>query len=127
MLGFPAAPFILPLATDDIQDFIGYAQINPEHKVRLRRMGTGRNAEWILSPADHESDTLFGSQLGGYQLTFNLPDRLESWIGENEQYRISRTRAVKREYLSDIVIYRMEGDNLHTYQLQYEPTELRRG
>jgi hypothetical protein len=30
------------------------------------------------------------------------------------------------EYLSDIVIYRMEGDNLHTYQLKYEPTELRR-
>jgi hypothetical protein len=126
LLGFPAAPFILPLVTSNIQEFLDYARVDPEHAVRLRRMGVGHAAEWVVSPTDQGKDDLFDDYLPGYRLTFNLPDRLESWIGDNEEYRINRTRAVKREYLSDIVIYRMEGDNLHTYQLKYEPTELRR-
>jgi hypothetical protein len=39
------------------------------------------------------------------------------------KHRLSRARAVKSQFLSDIIIYRM-GDNLRTFQLQYEPTDL---
>jgi hypothetical protein len=62
----------------------------------------------------------------GYQLTFKLPDRLESWISEHEEQRSSRTRAVKSQFLSDIIIYRMVGDYLQTFQLRYQLGELRR-
>lgn len=62
----------------------------------------------------------------GYQLTFNLPDELESWISRDEEYRVSRARVVKRKFLSDILIYRMEGDSLQTFRLKYEPGALRR-
>jgi hypothetical protein len=117
LLGFPAAPFILPLAADDVQRFLAYADARPEHTVRLRRTGTGSAAEWAVTPED---------TLGEYRLTFNLPEQLESWIGDHEKWRGSRTAAVKRQFLSDIVIYRMEEDNLRTYQLKYEPGELRR-
>ena len=34
--------------------------------------------------------------------------------------------AAMRQFLSDILIYRMEGDNLQTFQLKYEPGALRR-
>ncbi|MFD0856801.1 hypothetical protein ACFQ07_31505, partial [Actinomadura adrarensis] len=52
LLGFPSAPFILPLAADDHRDFLGYAMDRPDHLVRIRRRGTGAAAEWTVSPAD---------------------------------------------------------------------------
>jgi hypothetical protein len=83
----------------------------------LRRADQGTHSEWRVSPAGQEEE---------YLLTFNLPDHLESWISEHEEHRASRTRAVKKQFLSDIVIYRMEGDSLQTFQLHYEPSELSR-
>jgi hypothetical protein len=127
LLGFPAAPFILPLATDDIGQFLRYASVRPEHEISLRRTGEGREAEWTISPVDQEpADSLF-VQREGYWLTFNLPERLESWISEHEEHRTSRIRAVKKQFLSEIIIYRMESDTLQTFQLQYHPADLRRG
>jgi hypothetical protein len=117
LLGFPAAPFILPLAAADVVGFLAYANVHPEHRIRLRRTGTGSAAEWVVTPQGSED---------GYRLTFSLPERLESWIGEREEWRGGRTAAVKKQFLSDIVIYRMEDDNLRTFQLKYEPSELRR-
>lgn len=127
LLGFPSAPFILPLATADAEQFLAYATANPEHQVRLRRTGRGKAAEWTVIPAGQpRSDLLFTDQSERYSLTFNLPDELEFWIAQDEEYRVRRIRAVKTQFLSDIVIYRMEGDKLRTFQLQYHPNELRR-
>ncbi len=127
LLGFPAAPFILPLATNDIGQFLTYASARPEHEISLRRTGEGREAEWTISPANQEpADSLFAPR-EGYWLTFDLPERLESWISEHEEHRTSRIRAVKKQFLSDIIIYRMEADTLQTFQLQYHPGDLRRG
>jgi len=124
LMGFPAAPFVLPLAVDDVTRFLNYARVHPDHTIRLRRAGEGTHTEWRVSPADRPHAWYQG--LEEYQLTFNLPDHLESWISENEEHRASRTRAVKRQFLSDIVIYRMEGDSLQTFQLHYQPGELDR-
>lgn len=127
LLGFPATPFILPLAPDDIGRFLAYSRSHPDHAIRLRRTGEGREAEWSVSPADQEwSDPLF-DQREGYRLTFNLPERIEEWISEHEEQRASRIRSVKTQLLSEIIVYRMEGDNLQTFQLQYRPRDLRRG
>jgi hypothetical protein len=117
LMGFPAAPFVLPLAVGDVTRFLNYASVRPDHRVRLRRADQGTHSEWRVSPAGQEEE---------YLLTFNLPDHLESWISEHEEHRASRTRAVKKQFLSDIVIYRMEGDSLQTFQLHYEPGELSR-
>jgi hypothetical protein len=125
LLGFPSAPFVLTLAIGDVERFLAYASTQPDHQVRVRRTGTGSAAEWIVTPAVQvQNDLLFKDEREGYELTFNLPDELESWISQDEQYRVSRTRAVKKQFLSDIVIYRMEGDNLQTFQLKYEPSVL---
>jgi Restriction endonuclease len=125
LLGFPAAPFVLPLASDDVTQFLNYARVLPDHRVRLRPAGQGAHVEWRVSPAELQDPT--GQSLGGYELAFNLPDHLETWINEQDEHRSSRTRAVKQQFLSDIVVYRMEGDRLQTFQLHYQPGELKRG
>jgi hypothetical protein len=85
--------------------------------IRLRRTGQGTDAEWTVSPLDEPR---------GYQVTFSLPRHVETWISQHEERRIERTLAVKQQMLSDIVIYRMTGDDLHVYQLRYAPSQLRR-
>jgi Restriction endonuclease len=117
LLGFPAAPFILPLGADDPGRFIQYAENRPAHPVRLRRTGSGSQAEWTLSP---------WTDPDAYQLAFTLPERIESWISENEERRARRASAIKSDFLSEITIYRRHGGVMRIYQLRYEPSELHR-
>jgi hypothetical protein len=91
LLGFPSAPFILPLATDDHERFLEYAEASPDHTVRIRRRGTGGATEWTLSPAD---------AVGAYELTFKLPEHIEEWIGDVEGKERRRTAEVKEQFLS---------------------------
>jgi len=117
LLGFPGAPFILVLGADDPDLFIEYAERHQTHAVRLRRTGSGANAEWSVSSwADPDA----------YRLSFNLPERVESWISESEERRLRRANSVKFDFLSEITIYRRRGDNMRIYQLRYEPVELHR-
>src|SRR5260370_959801 len=134
LLGFPSAPFVLPLATDDIEGFLAYSTAKPEHRIQLRRTDHSNMAEWMVSPADTpwddypaaRADLFFPHETEGYTLTFNLPDELQSCISQDEEYRISRTKAVQRQPLSHILIYPLEDDTLQTFQLRYEPGDLRR-
>lgn len=125
LLGFPSAPFILPMATDDVDGFLHYAGNDPEHRIRLRRrVGEENTAEWVVTPDPEYDDTLMGRR-GRYELSFELPRYLEQWIERGSEEAISRTRAVKRDLLADIVIYRMENDELRTFQLKYQPSDFR--
>jgi hypothetical protein len=75
LLGFPAAPFILTFGVAQLEQFVDYAERHPSHAVRLRRTGANGQPEWTASPSTDPS---------AYQLTFNLPEQVESWISENE-------------------------------------------
>jgi Restriction endonuclease len=118
LLGFPSAPFILPLAASNADEFLRYASQHPDHVIRLRRSGQGTAAEWTAFPADDPE---------AYRLTFNLPDKLEEWIAQTEEQRTARTRQVKQALLADIVVYRVHGDDLRTFQLHYQPEGFRQG
>ncbi|MEO3822748.1 restriction endonuclease [Actinomadura sp. B10D3] len=117
LLGFPSAPFILPLAVDDHRRFLAYAETRPDHPVRIRRRGTGAAAEWTLSPAD---------AAGAYELTFKIPEHIEEWISGIGEKERRRTTQFKEQFLSTITLYRMDGAGVRTYQLQYEPSSLSR-
>lgn len=117
LLGFPSAPFVLPLAADDHKRFLAFAGSKPDHAVRIRRRGEGAAAEWTLSPA---------GAADAYELAFKLPEQIEDWIsgvGDEERWRAAQ---VKEQFLSTITIYRMEGTGLRTYQLRYEASSLSR-
>lgn len=116
LLGFPATPFIVPLATGNRQSFMQYAAAHPSHAVRLRRTGQGDRAEWVATPYQ-EPDA--------YELRFVLPRRMESWISENEEDRRLRTSTFKADFLSDIMVYYLD-DGIRACQLRYEPGQLRR-
>lgn len=117
LLGFPAAPFIVPLATTDKASFLGYAKDNPSHPVRLRRTGEGEHAEWTANPAENPDS---------YQLTFTLPQRLEKWISEYEEHERRRIRKVKADFLSAIMVYYVEHHGVRACQLTYEPSQFHR-
>jgi hypothetical protein len=119
LLGFPAAPFILSLATDNKQAFSAYAAKHPSHTVRITRSGQGPGAEWALCPlADQDA----------YRLTFSLPEHIESWIAANEEERLARTRQIKAALLSSITVYDSDadGEDYLVYRLRYAPGSLRR-
>ena len=119
LLGFPAAPFILTLATEDKQAFRDYAAKQPSHPVRIKRTG-GAGGEWLLSPLGAED---------AYRLAFTMPEHVEEWITSNEEERLARTRQIKSELLSVITVYDVGGtdDDHLVYRLRYEPGALRRG
>jgi len=101
----------------DPAGFLAYAEQWPTHSVRLFRTGSGQDAEWAASPWQDAQ---------AYRLTFNLPERVESWISENEEWRGKRTSAIKKDLLPYITVYRRAGEDMRVYQLRYEPGDLRR-
>jgi hypothetical protein len=117
LLGFPAAPFIVSLATEDKSAFSAYAAAHQSHTVRLTRRGQGPGAEWTVCPRQDPD---------AYTLTFALPERIETWIAANEEERLARTRQVKAELLSSITVYEGDGEDCVAYRLRYEPGSLRR-
>ncbi|MFF0772682.1 hypothetical protein ACFYUK_27615 [Nonomuraea wenchangensis] len=117
LLGFPSAPFILPLASEDYRRFLEYAEERPDHTVRIRRRGMGAAAEWTLSPVD---------AVGAYELAFKLPEHIEEWISSIGEQERRRTVQVKEKFLSAITLYRVNGGGVRTYQLRYESGSLSR-
>jgi hypothetical protein len=116
LLGFPAAPFILALGSENVEAFAAYAEHFPTHDVFIRRIGSGSASQWILAPAEHPE---------AYELAFNMPSGVEEWIAENEERRVSRTRAIKDEMLSTITIYGRLHGHERVYLLRYLPAQLR--
>jgi len=118
LLGFPAAPFILALSTEDKEAFRAFAVQRPSHAVRIRRRG-GTSGEWFASPVDAPD---------AYQLAFTMPKQVEDWITSSEEQRLARTRQIKSEMLSAITIYDAgdDSDEHLVYRLRYEPGALRR-
>ncbi|MFC9087422.1 hypothetical protein [Nocardiopsis dassonvillei] len=117
LLGFPAAPFILPLAVNNRQRFLEYANAHPNHPVRIHRRGNGDSAEWTLSPHGETSS---------YQASFTLPDHVEAWISGTEDKERQRAQEVKKEFLAEITVYCESGSGMRSYQLRYQPSALSR-
>ncbi|MFC9096922.1 hypothetical protein [Streptomyces sp. NPDC057072] len=117
VLAFPAAPFVLGLACDDLHAFVRYARQHPTHSVHLRRLRhASPHPVWQIRPLE-EPDA--------YVLTFGLPEQVEAWILDQDEGSRSRTRWVKQSMLSAMTLYWMDGVHAHTFQLRYEPAELR--
>jgi len=116
LLGFPAAPFIVPLATRDKHSFMQYASAHLSHRVRLDRSGQADRAEWtVIGYEDPDA----------YQLALTLPRQLEDWISENEEKQRRRTWTVKNDFLSAIMVYYADG-GVRACQLTCEPNQFRR-
>jgi hypothetical protein len=61
-----------------------------------------------------------------YQLTFTLPLHLEKWIGENEEHARRRTRKIKTDFLSAVMVYYLHHHGVRACRLTYEPNQFRR-
>jgi hypothetical protein len=128
LLGFPSAPFILPMVSQDIDAFLTFARKHPSHAVALRRTRSGSKFEWQAMPVPSLEVPLEDAPIRGseYQLTFSLPKRFEAWIDEYPDRRDRRTLVKARKFLPNIAIYRMASgsDVLEIFQLRYEPEDV---
>ncbi|OMI84792.1 hypothetical protein BSZ07_36720 [Streptomyces sp. M1013] len=116
ILAFPAAPFVLGLASDDLYGFVSYARRHPTHSVRLRRLRQpGPHPVWEIRSQDDPD---------AYALTFGLPEQVEAWILDQETSTSARTRWVKESMLSAMTLYWMDSDHAHTFQLRYAAAEI---
>ncbi|MGW6521728.1 hypothetical protein [Streptomyces sp. NPDC054962] len=119
VLAFPAAPFVLGLASDDLYGFVNYALEQPTHSVRLRRLRQAApHPVWQIRPLEDPT---------AYALTFGLPEQVEAWILDQEAGVPSRTRWVKESMLSAMTLYWMDGEHAHTFQLRYTAAEFLEG
>jgi hypothetical protein len=129
LLGFPAAPFILPMVSQDIDAFLTFASKHPSHAVALRRIRSGGKSEWVAFPVPVSRDSRDDTPVKGlaYQLSFSLPKRFEEWIDERPDRRDRRTLNKAGKFLSNIAIYRMasSSDVLEIFQLRYDPDDMR--
>jgi hypothetical protein len=110
-LGFPPAPFILPLMVSDKAAFLAFADRHPSHPVLIRHTGM----EWVASPAEAPD---------AYQLTFNLPAGIEAWIADREGWGSKRVRTVKQQFLPSIAIYYLDTTTVRVCHVQYQPGHL---
>ncbi|MFJ3639606.1 hypothetical protein ACIPRD_07630 [Streptomyces sp. NPDC090108] len=118
VLAFPSAPFVLGLASENLRAFVDYARRNPTHTVHLRRLPQGASHPvWQVRPADEP---------GAYAMTFSLPEQVDSWIRAQEETVNDRARWIKRNVLSTMTVYWLDGEHALTFQLRYAPEELRR-
>ncbi|MCZ1005441.1 hypothetical protein O1L68_00165 [Streptomyces lydicus] len=117
VLAFPAAPFVLGLASDDLYSFVNYARAHPTHAVSLGRINQpASHPVWELRSAEHAD---------AYALRFGLPERVEAWIVAQDEGMPARARYIKHSTLSTMTLYWMDGEHAQTFQLRYESGELR--
>jgi hypothetical protein len=116
LIGFPPAPFILPMVVDDREAFTRHAVRHPTHHVALHRRGKHVDADWVAAG---------GHGPNMYQLTFSLPRGIEEWITDNEGRRRTRAREIKTDFLATITIYFQHDNELRVCHLRYEPEALR--
>ncbi|GAB3453808.1 hypothetical protein [Actinophytocola sediminis] len=98
LLGFPSAPFVLPLRPNDPAALPAYvARYGPDVRVNIefatRREVTG---DWVIVPAD-------GSR--SFQFQFALPALLEDWLLRDDGAAALRARDVKADLLSSIAVF----------------------
>ncbi|MFF3589016.1 hypothetical protein ACFYYI_17915 [Streptomyces sp. NPDC002387] len=117
VLAFPSGPFVLGLTSENLYTFVDYARRHPTHTVHLRRLPQiASHPVWQVRPAEGP---------GAYAMTFSLPEQVESWIRAQEETVNDRARWIKRNVLSTMTIYWLDGDHTLTFQLRYAPAELR--
>lgn len=114
-VGMANGPFMLVLRATDPRRFLEYSAQNPSHRINIHwtsREDNGRT--WSVTP---QLDP------GAYQLRFRLPEKLGDWIFSSSNVRQAAIYA-KGQLLSDITIYRYEGDRDLLIRLRYDRTNL---
>lgn len=116
LLGFPAAPFILPMLASNMDATLAALTENPVLRVRLRHLDrTEAAGTWLVESTDAR-----------VELRFSLPGEIERWIADDpEEYRARR--ATFKQMLSDITVVYAGGAEVQIFRLVYDAADWRQG
>ncbi len=116
-VGMAKGPFLLILKAENPERFLSYAQENPSHFVSISWSDNDNNGRlWRIQPQQIQNNA--------YKLSFSLPKLLGDIIFESED-PIRSALNVKREYFSNITIYRSNFDKDELFRLQWRTTSRR--
>lgn len=106
-------PFMLVMKADNPNRFTNYVWQHPRHKVTITwSKYLNDSLTWLIKPVQDQQ---------AYTLSFSIPEILGEWIfGESERARKNALH-VKKEYFSEITIYRQIGGVDYLYRLEYDP------
>lgn len=115
ILGFPAAPLILALTTDDLDSVTTSLREIPVQQVDLRHLRRGESAGmWEIELEGLNS-----------RLLFTLPDRIEAWLAQIPEEGQLRRSLFRSSFLSDITVVVSEGHLTTLHKLFYQPQDWR--
>jgi hypothetical protein len=124
-VGMANGPFLLVMKADDPGRFIRFADETPTHQVFL-------SIERVPI-AEHELDADLRNKFtfqaviqpaqdrGAYRLVFGLPEALEQLVLQDENRGLRLAPGVKRQFLSEITVYRRVDERDVVYRLVYTP------
>ncbi|MCX4388245.1 restriction endonuclease [Micromonospora peucetia] len=109
ILGFPAAPFILAMHPDSMEDFeVFIAEHGTNIPVDIRFGREGARGDWAITPtADPEA----------FRLSFGLPGALEAWLLSAPEQERRRAADAKQLLLPTISLFLED----RLVQLRYQP------
>jgi hypothetical protein len=116
-VGMANGPFMLALQADDREAFLQFVRRHPTHDVNIswsRSDNEGRT--WRITPSRAPNT---------YRLSFNLPETLGKWIFDSENVR-QAALDIKNRFLSEIMIYREDGDRDILVRLRFNKQQINR-
>ncbi|HZM79916.1 MAG TPA: restriction endonuclease [Candidatus Limnocylindrales bacterium] len=111
ILGFPAAPFILAMHPDSMNDFETFiANHGSDIRVNIRFGREGPRGDWTITPVEDPE---------AFRLSFGLPGALEIWLLSVPAQERRRAADAKRTLLSTISLFLED----RLIQLRYQPVQ----
>ncbi|MDG4829056.1 restriction endonuclease [Solwaraspora sp. WMMD1047] len=111
ILGFPAAPFILAMHPDSMNDFETFiADHGSDIPVDIRFGREGARGDWTITPTEDPE---------AFRLSFGLPGALETWLLSAPEQERRRAADARRTLLPTISLF-LEN---RLVQLRYQPVQ----
>ncbi|MEH0824346.1 MULTISPECIES: restriction endonuclease [unclassified Micromonospora] len=111
ILGFPAAPFILAMHPDSLEEFEAFiAEHGSDIPVDIRFGREGARGDWVITPVEDPE---------AFRLSFGLPGALETWLLSVPEQERRRAADARRTLLSTISLFLED----RLVQLRYEPVQ----
>lgn len=116
-VGMASGPYLLLLKADNREAFLSYSQKFPTHDVSIHwTPAEDQGRRWTIVPI---------AKRDAYRLTFRLPQEIAAWIF-GSQSATATALDMKRNFFSNITIYRHEANRDSLIRLKYRPWNVER-
>lgn len=115
-VGMANGPFLLLFRSEDSESFLRFSDESPVHKVAITwTRQDGLERQWTIKPLNNPE---------AYSLSFGIPKTLGDWIFDDEALAVGRALDVKKQFMSNITIYRFDQEQDKIIRLIFDINEM---